>query len=156
MLLPSLKAGLSNIYKSLVNEGRFAAAVWSSPDRVPFISSPLNVVLKETKSQPLPANAPGPFSLSDENLLRDSFIKSGFKGVTIERMNVVFEFSSAEEFTNFVYETTAPVQAILSNQSEERRREILKAVTEAVSNYLEKSSGSVSLSNEAICIVGNK
>jgi ubiquinone/menaquinone biosynthesis C-methylase UbiE len=159
MFLPNLEAGLLNIYKSLVNEGRFAAAVWSSPDRVPFISLPLNIILKETKSQqqpPPPANAPGPFSLSDENLLRDSFIKSGFKGVTIERMNVVFEFGLAEEFTNFVYETTAPVQAILSKQSEERKREILKAVTEAASNYLEKSSGSVSLSNEAICIVGNK
>ncbi|MGE5662423.1 MAG: class I SAM-dependent methyltransferase [Ignavibacteriales bacterium] len=35
MLLPDPKAGLSNINKSLVNGGHFAAAVWSSPSSYP-------------------------------------------------------------------------------------------------------------------------
>ena len=50
MFLPDLEAGLSNIYKSLKEGGRFAAAVLGSPDMVPFISLPLNIVLKETNS----------------------------------------------------------------------------------------------------------
>jgi ubiquinone/menaquinone biosynthesis C-methylase UbiE len=55
MFLPDLKAGLSNIHKSLVDGGRFAAAVWASPDIVPFISLALNTVMKETNSpQPPP------------------------------------------------------------------------------------------------------
>ena len=36
--LPDLKAGLSNIHRSLVDGGRLAAAVWASPDKVPFLS----------------------------------------------------------------------------------------------------------------------
>jgi hypothetical protein len=55
---------------------------------------------------------------------------------------MIFSFESAEAFTNFVYETAAPVQAILSNQPQERRKEILRAVTEAASRYVDKSSGS--------------
>jgi ubiquinone/menaquinone biosynthesis C-methylase UbiE len=157
MFLPDLGAGLSNIYKSLKEGGRFAAAVLGSSDKVPFISFPLNIVLMETNSPPPPANAPGPFSLSDENILKGSFIKSGFEDVTIERLDMIFSFESAEAFTNFVYETVAPVQAILSNQPQERRKEILQAVTEAaVSRYVDKSSGSVWVSNEAICIVGKR
>jgi hypothetical protein len=31
MFLPDLKTGLSNVYRSLVEGGHFAAAVWSSP-----------------------------------------------------------------------------------------------------------------------------
>ena len=157
MFLPDLGAGLSNIYKSLKEGGRFAAAVLGSSDKVPFISLPLNIVLKETNSPPPPPNTPGPFSLSDENLLKDSFIKSGFEDVTTEKRDMIIDFESAEAFTNFVCETAAPIQAILSNQSQERRNEILKVITDKVANrYADKTSGSVNLSNEAICITGRK
>jgi len=157
MFLPDLGAGLSNIYKSLKEGGRFAAAVLGSSNKVPFISLPLNIVLKETNSPPPPANTPGPFSLSDENFLKGSFIKSGFEDVTIERLDMIFDFESAEASTNFVCETAAPIQVALSNQSKERRTEILKAITDEVANrYGDNTSGSVNLSNEAICIAGRK
>lgn len=157
MFLPDLRAGLSNIYSSLVDGGRLAAAVWASPDKVPFIAVALNTVMKETKSPPPPpAGAPGPFSLSDENMLRNSLIESGFKGVTIERMDVTFDFDSAEVYTNFVYETAAPIQAMLANQPQERREEILKAITESARKYAENDIRSVRMSNEAICVVGTK
>ena len=157
MFLPNLRTGLSNIYRSLVDGGRLAAAVWASPDKVPFIAVALNTVMKETKSPPPPpAGTPGPFSLSDENMLRNSLIESGFKDVTIERMDVTFNFDSAEVYTSFVCETAAPVQAILANQPQQRRDEILKAITESARKYADNDTGSVRLSNEAICIVGTK
>jgi enediyne biosynthesis protein CalE5 len=121
MFLPDLKAGLYNIYKSLVDDGCLAAAVWATPDKVPFISLALNTVLKETDSQ-LSQENPGPFSLSNENTLKDVFINTGFKNITIERMDVIFDFDSAEAFTNFTYETAAPIQAILSNQTPDRKK----------------------------------
>jgi ubiquinone/menaquinone biosynthesis C-methylase UbiE len=156
MFLPDLRTGLSNIYRSLVDGGRLAAAVWASPDKVPFIAVALNTVMKETKSPPPPAGTPGPFSLSDENILTNSLIKSGFKDVTIERMDVSFDFDSAEVYKSFVYETSAPLQAMLANQSQERREEILKAITESARKYAENDTGTVKLSNEAICVVGTK
>jgi len=156
MFLPNVKAGLSNIHKSLVNDGRFAAAVWASHDKVPFISFPLNILIKETNSSTPPANAPGPFSLSDKNLLKEYFINSGFKDVTTEIQVMVFDFESADVFTNFVYETASPVQAVISNQPQERRKQLLKAVTEAANKHADKNSGNVRFSNEAICIVGKK
>jgi ubiquinone/menaquinone biosynthesis C-methylase UbiE len=156
MFLPNLRTGLSNIYRSLVDGGRLAAAVWASPDKVPFIAVALNTVMKETKSPPPPAGTPGPFSLSDENMLRNSLIKSGFKDVTIERIDASFDFDTAEVYTSFVCETAAPVQAMLANQPHERREEILKAITESARKYAENDTGSVRLSNEAICVVGTK
>jgi enediyne biosynthesis protein CalE5 len=157
MFLPNIQAGLSNIHRSLVNDGRFAAAVWATPDKVPFISLAFNVLLKETNSPPPPVNAPGPFSLSDEKLLKEYFNNSEFKDVTIERQEMIFNFKTAEEFTNFVCETASPVQVILSKQSEERRKELLDAITETVvNNYVDKNSDSIRFRNEAICIVGAK
>jgi ubiquinone/menaquinone biosynthesis C-methylase UbiE len=156
MFLPDLRTGLSNIYKSLVDGGRLAAAVWASSDKVPFITVALNTVMKETKNPPPAPGTPGPFSLSDENMLRNSLIESGFKDVTIERMERSLNFDSAEVYTSYVYETAAPVQAILANQPQERREEILKAIAESARKYAEKDTRSVRMTNEAICVVGTK
>ena len=49
MFLPDLRNGLLNIYGSLVNGG-YLAAVWASPDKVPFLSVSMNTVVKETES----------------------------------------------------------------------------------------------------------
>ncbi|MGH9925520.1 MAG: class I SAM-dependent methyltransferase, partial [Nitrososphaeraceae archaeon] len=100
MFLPDLKTGLSNLYRSLVHGGRLAAAVWASPDKVPFIALALNTVMKETNSPQPASGIPGPFSLSDENILTDSFINSRFTDINIDRINVVFNFNSAEDYTN--------------------------------------------------------
>ena len=157
MFLPDLKEGLSNIHRSLVHGGSLAAAVWASPDKVPFFALALNTVMKETNSPQPPPGIPGPFSLSDENILMDSFVDTRFTDINIDRINVVFNFDSAEEYTNFVIGTAAPIRAMLANESPERREEVLKAVTQSVRKYAaDNSNGTVKLSNEAICIVGRK
>jgi ubiquinone/menaquinone biosynthesis C-methylase UbiE len=156
MFLPDLKSGLSNIYRSLKGGGHFAAAVWASPDKVPFISEVMNTVMKETNSPPPPPGTPGPFSLSDENSLKNSFMMSGFKDVNIERMNVSFDFDSSENFAIFTSETVGPLQKVLANQTNERKQEILKAVTEVAKKYADDNTEIVRFENEAILIVGKK
>jgi ubiquinone/menaquinone biosynthesis C-methylase UbiE len=149
--------GLSNIYRSLVDGGRFAAAVWSSADKVPVLAIAVNTVMKETNSPPPPSpKVSGPFSLSDENMLKNSFIKSGFRGVSVESVNVTFEFGSAEIYTSCILETSASLHALLANETQERRKEILKAVTEAARKYIDNNTGKVRFENEAILIVGKK
>jgi SAM-dependent methyltransferase len=156
MFLPDLKTGLSNIYRALVDGGRLAAAVWASPDRVPFIALALNTVMKETNSPEPPPGTPGPFSLCDEGILKDSFIKSRFTDIITDRINVVFNFDSAEDYTTFVHGHAAPIRAILANEPPEGREDVLKAVTQSVRKFADKGTGTIKLANEAICIVGRK
>jgi hypothetical protein len=135
----------------------FAAAVWSSADKVPVLAIAANTVLTETKNPPPTSpKVPRPFSLSDENMLKNSFIKSGFTGVSVERVNVNFEFDSAETYTSCILETHASLHALLTNETQERRKEISKAVTEAARKYRENNTGRPSFKNEAILIVGRK
>src|SRR5215216_4752078 len=119
--------GLSNIYRSLVDGGRFVAAVWSSSDKVPALAIVVSIVMKETNSPPPPSlKVPGPFSLSDENMLKNSFIKSGFRGVSVERVNVTFEFDSAETYTSFIQKTSASFHALLTNETQESIQTIIQ------------------------------
>jgi ubiquinone/menaquinone biosynthesis C-methylase UbiE len=118
MFLPDLRTGLSNIYSSLVNGGRLAFAVWSSSEKVPFISLVINTISKETHKPGLPPGIPGPFILADENVLKDSLTKSGFGDVAIEKMDVTFTFDSAKAFTSFHLDTAFPLHAMLANETQ--------------------------------------
>jgi len=155
MFLPNPKAGLSNIYSSLVKGAHFAAAVWATPEKVPFISVPMNIVLKETNS-PNPPIKPGPFSMSDQNNLKSVFEESGFIHPVIERINVVSNFDSSDDFTTFTIEHGGPtLQKILAGQKNERREQILNAISKGTEKYAD-STGKVTFENEAILIVGRK
>jgi hypothetical protein len=133
---------------------RFAAAVWALPGQDTLIADTINIIMKETNSKPPPPGTPGPFSLSDENNLKNSFMKSGFKDLNVERMNVSFDFDSPKDYTTFTSETIGPLHKMLASQTDERRREILKTVTEAAGKYTDNNT--VSFKNEAILIVGKK
>jgi ubiquinone/menaquinone biosynthesis C-methylase UbiE len=157
MLLSDPKAGLSNIYRSLVEGGHFAAAVWASPDKVPFIFVPMSIVIKETNSPPPPPGTLGPFSLSDENVLKDLYLSLGFKEPAIERINVIFEFDSPDDYKTFTIEHGGPIlQKMLVGQTNERKNEIFNAIRKAAEKYFDSTAGKVSFKNEAILIVGRK
>ncbi len=162
MFLPNIEAGLSNVYKTLVDGGRFAAAVWSTPDKVPQLSIPMNIARRETNAPLPPPGTPGPFSLADEKLLYNTFEKAGFGNIQIEKVNLTFKFDTAEDYTKFTRDVAAPVNVMLKNQSKERTEQIWDTITQEVSKYTttktdnSNKEGPVSLDNEAICIVGTR
>jgi ubiquinone/menaquinone biosynthesis C-methylase UbiE len=155
MFLPDLGEGLSNIYSSLVNGGYLAAAVWASPDKVPFLSVSMKTVVKETGKSMPPSGTPGPFKLADQSIITDALSKCGYTDIAVERINVIFTFSSPEEYTQFNQAIAAPINAMLADQSQERKEEIWKAVTESASSYVD-ATGNVKLDNESICICAKK
>jgi len=151
MFLPDLRNGLLNIYGSLVNGGYIAAAVWASPDKVPFLSVSMNTVVKETGKPMPPSGTPGPFKLADQGIITGALSECGFKDIAVERFNIIFTFSSAEEYTQFNQAIAAPINAMLADQTQERKKEIWDAVTESASRYVD-DTGNVKLDNESICI----
>ena len=87
MFLPQLVVALTRLRELLVPQGRFAAAVWARPEKVPFTSVPMGVTTRVLQSVSPPAGAPGTFSLADEEVLRRAFTHAGFAEVAIERIH---------------------------------------------------------------------
>lgn len=157
MFLPNLDNALSNMLHLLVPGGKLSAAVWSEPSKVPLISMPINIARQELQTPLLGQGIPGPFSLADIDALKKSLEKAGFADIKSETINVVFEFNSAEEYTEFNQDIAAPVRIMLANETEERKQEIWNAVTDqAKQRFADKDTGRIKLANEAICIVGSK
>jgi ubiquinone/menaquinone biosynthesis C-methylase UbiE len=155
MFLPNLDIALSNIRGLLMPGGNFSAAVWSEPSKVPFINLSMDTARKRLQTSFPGQGDPGPFTLADMGLLKKSLLKAGFTDVRSEKIEVTFEFDSAEDYTKFNQDIVAPIRTILSNETENTRKQVWNEVTEqAKLKYSDHNSGHVKFVNEAICIVG--
>ena len=154
MFLPNLDTALSNIHDKLVSGGRLAAAVWSKPSKVPFISLSMDTARKHLGTLP-GQGLPGPLSLADVDSLKKSFDKAGFVDIRTEKITVIFDFDSAEDYTKFNQDIVAPIRTILSKETETKKQQVWDDVTaQARLKYSDPNSGRVRFVNEAICIVG--
>ena len=114
----------------------------------------MNIVLKETNSPP--PRTPGPFSMSDQNNLKKLYEESGFIHTVIERIKVVSDFDSSDDFTTFTIDHGGPaLQKVLAGETNERRQQIEKAISKGSEKYAD-STGKVRFENEAIVIIGRK
>ena len=167
MFLPNLDSALTNMFNSLKNSGRIATAVWSSQSKTPFVGFPISIIMREldvsdpniSSDSTTNLRIPGPCTLADERILKNSLQKAGFKDIHIERQNVTFEFDSVNDYINHVKDIAAPLKAMLDKESASRQEEIWKAVAKEVkANYTNTGNddGFVIMNNECICFVGSK
>ena len=152
MFLPNLSNALASMHQALIPNGRIAAAVWSTPQKVPFLDLAIGTAMKEVAAPPPPPpGTPGPFNLADTNILQDKFKQAGFQDVTVHIGNMDFKGASAEEFTSFHQSINAPIKMMIASQTPQRQSEIWNAITEAARKYAD-STGAVTLQNEVIYI----
>lgn len=152
MFVPNIPRVLQNIWKSLVPGGKFAAAVWGEPEKVPQLNIPMSTV-RQYLERPLPTEIPDAFSLANLNRLQSSLLEVGFKNIKSENIQVTFEFDSAKDYVKFTQDIAAPVNVMLKNESAEKKKEIWDLITEKVTSQYTKYNGHVIMENEAICVV---
>ena len=168
MFFPNIVLTLTNIYKLLSSGGRIAAAVWSEPAKVPKLYTAIDIVTQKLGISSITAYAHytellSPFSLANINIVNNALVEAGFKDIHTENLKITFEFLSAEDYTDFAKQIIAPIHNLLANETEKRKQEIWKAVTEEVARRYHSddddnnSTGSVvRMDNECIIIVGRK
>ena len=153
MFLPNLPVALATIRQLLTPNGRLSAAVWAAPSKVPLLDLAFSTVRMQINAPAPPPGTLGPFALADAEVLKQSFSQAGFKDIRVESIQITFGFDSPESYTRFQQQVAAPIQAMLANQTEERKNQVWNSVTEAVGQYAD-SHGRVNLDNEVICIMG--
>lgn len=151
MFLPNLSNALTLMRHALVPSGRIAAAVWSVPQKVPFLSLAIGTAMKEVEALPPPPGTPGPFSLADTYMLQEKFRQAGFRDVSVHIENMNFKAASAEQFTAFHQAINAPVKMMIASQTPERQSGIWNAITNASRRYAD-ATGAITLQNELIYI----
>ena len=156
MFLPNLQHALRLFYNALVPSGKIAAAVWSTPDKVPFLNLAFGTVREKLNLPPPPLDLP-PFNLSFPSLaLQNALMTSGFQDVKTETVVATIRFDSPNSFTNYHKAISAPIHVLLAQQTPEKQNEVWQAVTESATKTHTNSSGQVVLDNEVICCLGTR
>ena len=112
--------------------GRFAISSWGPPDRSPFLGIPVRTVIDRLGVSPPPPGTPGPLSRPSAETLGALLEGGGFGDVTVEEVEVTFEWSSPEEFSTFMREIAPPITALMGDVSDEEKAATWEAITDAV------------------------
>jgi SAM-dependent methyltransferase len=154
MFLPNLDADLRTILRLLVPGGWFAAAVWSTADKVPSSSIARGTIMRELQTPAAPGKLDS-FSLSDHVALKERLVQAGFADVHVETMYAHYEWPSPDAYVEFAQDMLAIVRTTLADLPPERKSQILDAIREAATRY-QAQDGTVQANSEAYLVAGQR
>ena len=110
MFMPEPQTILQQIHHVLKNTGQLVAACWAEPERNPFFTHAMSILMKHMEvPQPAP-KSPGVFAFADRDHFEDTLRASGFQSVSIEDISFnMIEVSSGEEYWQMMKELAGPI-----------------------------------------------
>ncbi len=129
MFLPEIPKAASSILKVLRPGGWVAAAVWSAPDKNPYLKIPMDIV-KQYIEVPAPdPTAPGIFRLAKPGDLATILQQAGFVDVHDQEYLADVQFSSAEDYVASLLDIAAPIQNLFATLSTDHQRQVKAHIT---------------------------
>ena len=154
MFLPDIKQAMNEIVRVVRSGGYVAAAVWSTPDKNPFIRIAVEVLKQFTEvPSPVPGQ-PGIFRLSKPADLLNIMKDAGLTGVGDEEVTGESIFDSADEYLLNIKDMAAPLKPLFAKLSTEQASEVDAKIKESVSKY--KSGDKILLPMAFRVVVGRK
>lgn len=144
---------LGEIHRVLRSGGRFAASVWGSPARNPWLTVVMETVASEIGAQVPPPGVPGPFSLGDGDRLTRLLVDAGFTAVELAEVSVPLHESFDEWWTRRSA-LAGPLSARLAAMSDEEKARLRGRLEEAVRPYA--SGDGLDFPGEALVVSGRR
>jgi SAM-dependent methyltransferase len=137
---PDQQAALRGIHRALRPGGRFAAVVYSTPDRNQFFSIPVGIIRRRAELPPPLPGQPGPFSLGGPGVAEKAFAEAGFGDVTVTTVPSPVRMPSAADCVRFERESFGALHQMLSRLDEPERAAAWQEITEELTRF-ETSNG---------------
>jgi ubiquinone/menaquinone biosynthesis C-methylase UbiE len=135
MLIPDYRLALAQIRRVLKPGGRFAAIVYSTPDRCPYFSIPHAIVYRLGRLTSPPPDEFGEFRLSAPGLLPESFSSAGFRDVAVRTVPTRRRFPSLAEAMQFA-RGPLPLRELMSRLSPGEREQAWTEIERALAQFV--------------------
>lgn len=135
MFLPDIPKALAEIARVLKPGGHVAAAVWSTPDKNPYLRIPLDVIKQFIELPPPDPAAPGIFRLAKAGDLAGMLRQAGFTDVNEQEFLGDVRFPAAPDYVASLLEIAAPIQNLFAKLSADHRQEAEEKITSAADQY---------------------
>ncbi len=155
MFLPNLHEALQGMLRLLVPGGHIWAAVWGAASRVPTISVPVGLLMRELQVTLPPPPAPGPFSLGDPARLAQVLTEAGFSAVRTSQLTITQEWPSANDAFQQVHDVAGPVKAMFATLTPERQSQLRQMIATAMQPFTQPD-GQVITHDEVVVVVGQR
>ncbi len=154
MFFPDVLKSAMEMYRVLNPGGYVTTSVWSIPQKNPWATTIMNIIIKYVETPPPDPSAPGLFRCAEPGYIKNYFEKAGFKNISEKIVDFGFKADSINVYWNWNTEVAAPVVAGLSKADEATKEKIKKEVFEEATKY--KKNGSVNLPASASIITAQK
>lgn len=135
MFLPEIPKALKEILRVLKPGGYVAAAVWSAPEKNPFIRIPMDVIKTITPLPPPDPEAPGIFRLAKPGDLAGMMERAGLALLSDDEFTAEVTYATAEEFFRSMMDIAAPIQNLFATLTPEQKTEAERGIVKAVKEY---------------------
>jgi SAM-dependent methyltransferase len=132
---PDQQAALRGIHRALRPGGRFAAVVYSTPDRNQFFSIPVGIIRRRAELPPPLPGQPGPFSLGGPGVAEQAFAEAGFGDVTVSTVPSPVRMPTAADCVRFERESFGALHQMLSRLDEPARAAAWQEITEELTRF---------------------
>jgi ubiquinone/menaquinone biosynthesis C-methylase UbiE len=137
---PDQQRALRGIRHALRDGGRFAAVVYSTPDKNAFFALPVGIIRRRAKLPPPLPGQPGPFSLGADGVLEAALAQAGFRDIEVRRVESPVRTPTAAECVRFERESFGALHQMMASLSTEERADTWKEIEETLGKF-ETSGG---------------
>ena len=123
MFMPEPQNILRQIHYVLKEEGRLAVACWAEPERNPFFTHAMSILVKHMEVPRPPPRAPGVFAFAERDHLEDTLRASGFQSIEIEDIGFnMIHVNNGEEYWQMMQELAGPIKQLIKKMDEDTYR----------------------------------
>jgi ubiquinone/menaquinone biosynthesis C-methylase UbiE len=135
MFLPEIPKAVAEIARVLKPGGYLAAAVWSAPDKNPYLRIPMDVIKQLIELPPPDPQAPGIFRLAKPGDLMGMVRQAGLSGLSEEEFVADVQLTSGREYFSNLMEIAAPIQNLFAKLSPSQQAEAEKRIIQSVEQH---------------------
>ncbi len=139
MFLPEIPKAVAEIARTLKPNTWLAAAVWSAPDKNPYLKIPIDIIKQFIEIPPPDPTAPGIFRLAKPGELAGMLQQAGFTDISEHEFLGDVQFSAAEEYFSSLMDIAAPIQNLWAKLSPTQQTEARGNIIQTAGQYQEGS-----------------
>ena len=140
MFLPEIPKAVAEIARILKPDTWVAAAVWSAPEKNPYLKIPIDVIKQFVELPPPDPAAPGIFRLAKPGELASMLEQAGLANISEQEFLGDVRFAAADDYFSSLMDIAAPIQNLWGKLSAAQQTEAKQRIIHTAGKYRQGSA----------------